>query len=163
MAEPTVTLKTNDGLELTVDLEIARRLGAVQRAMPKVIAPNQSLGIISLCDIDSAMLRLVFQWMVHHRDDWFELTSGPVTELTWVERTEYVVQDEWERRFFGELHIDDLLKLASATRYLEVEVMMQTVCRFISIKIRGKPVSQLRELFGLQLDDDENDDDSQQE
>lgn len=146
-----VTLKSRDNHELIVDLQIARRLGVVRRTM--TTAGQQAHGLISLCDIDIDMLRLVHRWMVHHRDDWADLTETTVPDgephPTWRERTDYIVECKWEREFFGEVCMNDLLRLATATRYLEVEVLKQAVCRHISEQIHGRNERQLCELFGL--------------
>lgn len=146
--DPTVTLKSRDGHQLIVDQQIAQRLGVVRRTM------QQPQGLISLCDIEIDMLRLVYQWMVHHRADWPELTASAGFEdgdphPSWKARTAYVLDSAWEREFFGDICMDDLLRLATAARYLQVEVMKQAVCRHISALIHGRTERQLRELFGL--------------
>lgn len=133
------------GKEICIVPILALRMDIFLKTMHK---NDASVCRITVSDTSAESVRLVIKWMTHHYDDWMDLTRhyGPVS---WTMRTEFVtMHDSWDQIFFGELSMAELMELATTARRLQVEIMMQAVCRYISTKIRGLSEEQIRINFG---------------
>lgn len=144
--EPQIQLKTGDGKRFTLAksvLSCSKTMRTMIESSPRFEnLPNEC---INLDFVDGQTLEKVVEWQRSNssRADTQDATCMPQcqTELS-----------SHDKSFLESMPEEELLKLAHATNYLNIEQLYNACCRYIANKWQGKTVEEIRRTYGIAND-----------
>jgi hypothetical protein len=125
-----LTIKSSDGIEYTIDINISNMSGYVSNFLKE----NQNqINLISLENIKSPELKLVIQFCEHHK-----FTSPPeiLKPLQYNELSK-CVQDEWDAEFISNLEFEKVTELLLAAEYLMINSLTDLCYARMALYFRG--------------------------
>lgn len=99
--------------------------------------------VIPLQNVTSEILKKVIKYAEHHKDD------EPVEEA----ENDSTINDEWDKEFM-DLDQSVIFDIILAANYLDMKELLNLGCKTIANFIKGKSADEIREIFGIEKDED---------
>ncbi|CAG5074119.1 Similar to Skp1: S-phase kinase-associated protein 1 (Rattus norvegicus) [Cotesia congregata] len=138
-----IKLKSNDGVVFKVDVEILKCSTTIKTMLESLGEDETDEEVpIPLPIINSVILDKIIQWAIHYKND---LPFEENNEDAYSVKTDDMCA--WNAEFF-KMEQGMLLDLIEAANYLDIKPLMETICKTIAHKMKGKTTEQLRTQFG---------------
>uniref|UniRef100_A0AC34RPJ9 Skp1-related protein n=1 Tax=Panagrolaimus sp. JU765 TaxID=591449 RepID=A0AC34RPJ9_9BILA len=144
-----IILITNDGKEFEVKKFVVRESELLAHVVDVCKEENK----IPLFEVDGPTLQKVIEFCSHYENEpSYDMPSDEDLEYSTLSKPE-----KWLANFF-KMSNEDLTKLIFAAEYLQMDRLIDSTCYILSYRANGKTVEELREMFGIVNDfDDEKD------
>ena len=146
----TIKLLSNDGQVFEIDQKVAQMSETIQD-MIKLLSDVNGGSELPI-DLPAAVLGKVLEWAQHHQND------PPLVEPVDLNNE---VLSTWDEDFLSLEH-GMLFDLLNATDYLNMRPMMNACARKVANLIRGKTAPEIRQLFDIEIDDDQEEEEDEQ-
>lgn len=143
---PTVTLVSNDDVEVVVDRPVAERSMLIKNMLDDFGTegtPDQS---IPIPNVNEVVLKKVIEWCEHHRADPVQ-TNDDENE----NRKKSTDIDEWDQKFM-QVDQEMLFEIILAANYLDIKALLDVGCKTVANMIKGKSPEEIRKTFNIQND-----------
>ncbi|EGT48185.1 hypothetical protein CAEBREN_03887 [Caenorhabditis brenneri] len=142
-------IKSKDGVEFKVSelaIQQSETLCHLFHAMDYTSEDVRTRAAIPLEDIDGETLKLVFKWCEHHKG-----APIPVEDDA---DPKNVVIPEFDSKLM-EIDDEQLFNLICAANYLNIKRLMNVACKKVSNMAKGKSPEELRIIYGIPTDEED--------
>ena len=137
----TIILFSAENEKFIIDKKAAKRSGLLKNC----IEDDENFKELNLIDIDSKFLKIIIEFLEHYKDSEPQLPQKPLKDSNvW----QYL--DEWSKKFFSKLNLEDIISLINASNYMEIESLMQICCAIIASNMIDHPVDEVQNVFGIE-------------
>ncbi|GBM86826.1 S-phase kinase-associated protein 1 [Araneus ventricosus] len=142
---PSLKLQSSDGEIFDVDVEIAKASGTIKAMLEDLGMPDVDQEVMSLPNVNSAILKKIIRWATYHRDD------PTPQEDDDSEDKRNVKISSWDTHF---LKVDQatLYELIVAANYLDVKGLLDVACKTVANMVEGKTTKEIRQMFNIKND-----------
>jgi len=140
-----VILQSSDGVQMEVDIEVAKMSATIKTMMDDLGYSEDKAETVPLPNVRGDILKLVVDWCVRHKDD----PPPPVEDDERERRTDDI--SPWDTTF---LQVDQpiLFDLILAANYLDIKGLLDVCCKTVANMIKGKTPEEIRKLFNIKND-----------
>lgn len=144
-APKTVTLKANDGLEITVDREVAERSMLIKNLLEDL--GNMAFDTpVPLPNVNGPVLEKILEWCEHHRND-----PKPTNDDDNESRKKTTDIDEWDQKYM-QVDQEMLFEIILAANYMDIKALLDVGCKTVANMIKGKSPEEIRKTFNITND-----------
>jgi len=141
-----VKLKSSDGVEMTVDRDVAQRSILIKNMVDDLGDETGTGEAIPIPNVNEAVLKKVIEWCTHHRSD-----PAPTTDDDSDSRKKTTDIDEWDQKFM-QVDQEMLFEIILAANYLDIKALLDVGCKTVANMIKGKSPEEIRKTFNIQND-----------
>ena len=123
--------------------KLAKRSGLLKNC----IEDDENFKELNLIDIDSKFLKIIIEFLEHYKDSEPQLPQTPLKDSNVMQ---YL--DEWSKKFFSKLNLEDIISLINASNYMDIESLIQICCGILASNMVDKPVDEIEKTFGIEYD-----------
>ncbi|XP_031637676.1 S-phase kinase-associated protein 1-like [Contarinia nasturtii] len=134
-----IKLKSSDGEIIDADIEVAKS-SAIIKSMLDVCGDEDSETVIPLPNVSSNIIRLVLEWVAHHRDEPIQITESGDKEKP---------IPEWDANFL-KIDQDQLFELIMAANFLQIKELLYVSSKTVANMMKGKSPEEIRLIFGIE-------------
>ncbi|KKA21935.1 E3 ubiquitin ligase complex SCF subunit sconC [Rasamsonia emersonii CBS 393.64] len=138
----TITLQSSDGVEITVEREVAERSVLIKNMLEDLGTTDEP---VPLPNVNEAVLKKVIEWCTHHKND------PPSTGDDDDSRRKTTDIDEWDQKFM-QVDQEMLFEIILAANYLDIKALLDVGCKTVANMIKGKSPEEIRKTFNIQND-----------
>jgi S-phase kinase-associated protein 1 len=138
----TVTLTSSDGVDITVDRDVAERSILIKNMLEDL---GESDEAIPIPNVNEVVLKKVIEWCTHHKND------PPSTGDDDDSRRKTTDIDEWDQKFM-QVDQEMLFEIILAANYLDIKALLDVGCKTVANMIKGKSPEEIRKTFNIQND-----------
>jgi len=138
-----VTLQSCDGKDFKVQVKIAKKSETIKNLI-------EDAGIelsIPLPNVSAKVLARVITYCKHHDEN---PSSSSETKEGDEKRTDNI--STWDLAFTGELSQPDLFELILAANYLDINSLLDMLCKTVANMIKGKTPEEVKKTFNITKD-----------
>ena len=139
----SIKLKSAENKKFIIDKKAAKKSGLLKNC----IEDDEKFKKINLIEIDSKILKLIVEFLEHYKDSEPQLPPTPLTDSNIMQ---YL--DEWSKKFFSKLNLEDIISLINASNYMDIESLIQICCGILASNMVDKPVDEIEKTFGIEYD-----------
>ena len=139
----TIILFSAENEKFIIDKKAAKRSGLLKECMKA----DENFKNIDLIEIDSKILKLIIEFLEHYKDSEPKLPPTPLKDSNVMQ---YL--DEWSKKFFSKLNLEDIISLINASNYMDIESLIQICCGILASNMVDKPVDEIEKTFGIEYD-----------
>ena len=139
----TIILFSAENEKFIIDKKAAKRSGLLKNC----IEDDENFKELNLIDIDSKFLKIIIEFLEHYKDSEPKLPPKPLKDSNVMQ---YL--DEWSKKFFSKLNLEDIISLTNASNYMDIGCLMQICCTFIASSMIDHPVDEVQKAFGIEED-----------
>ncbi|MCJ1472804.1 hypothetical protein MMC13_001453 [Lambiella insularis] len=141
----TITLKSSDNVEMTVDKEVAERSVLIKNLLEDV-GDGSTTEAIPIPNVNESVLKKVIEWCTHHRSD------PPATNDDDSDSRKKTTDiEEWDQKFM-QVDQEMLFEIILAANYLDIKALLDVGCKTVANMIKGKSPEEIRKTFNIQND-----------
>lgn len=146
---PKIRLRCSDGEIIHVDYEIIHASTTIKNLVDTMGLMENNSEIIPISKIEAKTLKMIIEWATKHKDD----DSVPVEDdddnhhIDLKKRVSKI--PVWDIEFLNNMDQNTLFDVIAAANYLDIKVLLNTSCLFVSNMISGKCIDELRTLFNI--------------
>ena len=137
----SIKLKSSENEKFIIDKKAAKRSGLLKNC----IEDDENFKELNLIEIDSKILKLIIEFLEHYKDSEPKLPQKPLKDSNVMQ---YL--DEWSKKFFSKLNLEDIISLINASNYMEIESLIQICCAIIASNMIDHPVDEVQNVFGIE-------------
>lgn len=140
----TITLTSNDGVDITVDRQVAERSVLIVNMLEDM--GGEITQAIPIPNVNESVLKKVIEWCTHHRND------PPASQDDDSESRKKTTDiDEWDQKF---MNVDQemLFEIILAANYLDIKALLDVGCKTVANMIKGKSPEEIRKTFNITND-----------
>ena len=137
----SIKLKSAENKKFIIDKKAAKRSGLLKNC----IEDDENFKELNLIDIDSKFLKIIIEFLEHYKDSEPKLPPKPLKDSNVMQ---YL--DEWSKKFFSKLNLEDIISLTNASDYMDIGCLMQICCTFIASSMIDHPVDEVQNVFGIE-------------
>jgi S-phase kinase-associated protein 1 len=137
-----LTLTSSDGVDITVDRDIADRSLLIKNMLSDLGDPGEP---IPIPNVNESVLKKVIEWCTHHRSD------APSTGEEDDNRRKTTDIDEWDQKFM-QVDQEMLFEIILAANFLDIKALLDVGCKTVANMIKGKSPDEIRKTFNIQND-----------
>ncbi|MCJ1322988.1 hypothetical protein MMC15_008339 [Xylographa vitiligo] len=142
----TVTLRSSDGVEMTVEKEVAERSMLIKNLLEDMTDGSTTDEAIPIANVNEAVLKKVIEWCTHHRSD-PPATADDDSDS----RKKTTDIEEWDQKFM-QVDQEMLFEIILAANYLDIKALLDVGCKTVANMIKGKSPEEIRKTFNIQND-----------
>lgn len=147
MAEETkITLKTNDGAEMTVPLDVAKRSMLLTNLIDDLGLDVAANSPVPLPNVTEPVLQKIVEWCEHHRND-----PLPTADDDNESRKKTTDIDEWDQKYM-QVDQEMLFEIILAANYMDIKALLDVGCKTVANMIKGKSPEEIRKTFNITND-----------
>lgn len=147
MADETkITLKTNDGAEMTVPLDVAKRSILLTNLIDDLGLEVATTSSVPLPNVTEPVLQKIIEWCEHHRND-----PLPTAEDDNESRKKTTDIDEWDQKYM-QVDQEMLFEIILAANYMDIKALLDVGCKTVANMIKGKSPEEIRKTFNITND-----------
>ena len=139
----SIILFSAENEKFIIDKKAAKRSGLLKNC----IEDDENFKKINLIEIDSKILKLIIEFLEHYKDSEPQLPPTPLTDSNVMQ---YL--DEWSKKFFSKINLEDIISLINASNYMDIESLMKICCGILASNMVDKPIDEIEETFGIEYD-----------
>jgi len=146
MAEVTdyITLVSNDGVPLKVDVEVATRSMLIKNMIEDL---GGAAGTeVPIPNVNESVLKKVIEWCEHHKGD-PPATADDDSDS----RKKTTDIEEWDQKFM-QVDQEMLFEIILASNYLDIKPLLDVGCKTVANMIKGKSPEEIRKTFNITND-----------
>ena len=151
MVPEKVNLVANDGGSVEVPWAVIDISNLIYNMILDLDAEDDDMPTIPLPNVDTATLKLVIEYCVHHKDSPRIRSPETVTGRSTHTRNAYDV-GAWDAQFCSFDDKEPLMALILASNYLDIPCLLDTCCKVMANSIRGRTPEEIRNIFNIQDD-----------
>ena len=137
----SIKLKSSENEKFMIDKKAAKRSGLLKEC----IEADENFKKMNLIEVDSKILKLIIEFLEHYKDSEPQLPQKPLKDSNvW----QYL--DEWSKKFFSKLNLEDIISLINASNYMDIESLIQICCAIIASNMIDHPVDEVQNVFGIE-------------
>ncbi|KAK1276667.1 SKP1-like protein 4 [Acorus gramineus] len=137
----TVTLRSSDGVEITVGVEAAAMCRVLSNIMEDVGGDEP----VPIMNVNAKYLKVVMDYCNKH----VAAAAAAVNDGDDKKVAEEL--KKWEKKYIS-VSTNDLFRIITAANYLNIEGLMDLATQQIANLMKGKRTEEIREFFGIQND-----------
>ncbi|KAK1286810.1 SKP1-like protein 4 [Acorus calamus] len=138
----TVTLRSCDGVEITVGVEAA----AMCRVLSDIMEDVNGDEPVPIMNVNARCLKKVMDYCNKH----VAVAAAAVTDGDDRKAVEEGMK-KWEKKYIS-VSTNDLFRIIMAANYLNIKGLVDLATQQIADLIKGKRTEEIREFFGIQND-----------
>ncbi|MCJ1400640.1 hypothetical protein MMC11_003848 [Xylographa trunciseda] len=142
----TITLRSSDGVEMTVEKEVAERSMLIRNLLEDMADGATTVEAIPIANVNEAVLKKVIEWCTHHRND-PPATADDDSDS----RKKTTDIEEWDQKFM-QVDQEMLFEIILAANYLDIKALLDVGCKTVANMIKGKSPEEIRKTFNIQND-----------
>ncbi|MCJ1378726.1 hypothetical protein MMC17_001825 [Xylographa soralifera] len=142
----TITLRSSDGVEMTVEKEVAERSMLIKNLLEDMSDGSTTEEAIPIANVNEAVLKKVIEWCTHHRSD-PPATADDDSDS----RKKTTDIEEWDQKFM-QVDQEMLFEIILAANYLDIKALLDVGCKTVANMIKGKSPEEIRKTFNIQND-----------
>ncbi|MCJ1418224.1 hypothetical protein MMC32_004571 [Xylographa parallela] len=142
----TITLRSSDGVEMTVEKEVAERSMLIKNLVEDMSDGSTIVEAIPIANVNEAVLKKVIEWCTHHRSD-PPATADDDSDS----RKKTTDIEEWDQKFM-QVDQEMLFEIILAANYLDIKALLDVGCKTVANMIKGKSPEEIRKTFNIQND-----------
>ncbi|MCJ1393050.1 hypothetical protein MMC18_005922 [Xylographa bjoerkii] len=142
----TITLRSSDGVEMTVEKEVAERSMLIKNLLEDMGDGSTTEEAIPIANVNEAVLKKVIEWCTHHRSD-PPATADDDSDS----RKKTTDIEEWDQKFM-QVDQEMLFEIILAANYLDIKALLDVGCKTVANMIKGKSPEEIRKTFNIQND-----------
>jgi len=142
----TITLRSSDGVEMTVEKEVAERSMLIKNLVEDMSDGSNIVEAIPIANVNEAVLKKVIEWCTHHRSD-PPATADDDSDS----RKKTTDIEEWDQKFM-QVDQEMLFEIILAANYLDIKALLDVGCKTVANMIKGKSPEEIRKTFNIQND-----------
>ncbi|MCJ1293843.1 hypothetical protein MMC34_005399 [Xylographa carneopallida] len=142
----TITLRSSDGVEMTVEKEVAERSMLIKNLLEDMSDGTTTEEAIPIANVNEAVLKKVIEWCTHHRAD-PPATADDDSDS----RKKTTDIEEWDQKFM-QVDQEMLFEIILAANYLDIKALLDVGCKTVANMIKGKSPEEIRKTFNIQND-----------
>lgn len=147
MADETkITLKTNDGAEMTVPLDVAKRSILLTNLIDDLGMDVATTSAVPLPNVTESVLQKIIEWCEHHRND-----PLPTADDDNESRKKTTEIDEWDQKYM-QVDQEMLFEIILAANYMDIKALLDVGCKTVANMIKGKSPDEIRKTFNITND-----------
>lgn len=147
MADETkITLKTNDGAEMTVPLDVAKRSILLTNLIDDLGLDVATTSSVPLPNVTEPVLQKIIEWCEHHRND-----PLPTADDDNESRKKTTDIDEWDQKYM-QVDQEMLFEIILAANYMDIKALLDVGCKTVANMIKGKSPEEIRKTFNITND-----------
>lgn len=147
MADETkITLKTNDGAEMTVPLDVAKRSILLTNLIDDLGIEVATTSSVPLPNVTEPVLQKIIEWCEHHRND-----PLPTADDDNESRKKTTDIDEWDQKYM-QVDQEMLFEIILAANYMDIKALLDVGCKTVANMIKGKSPEEIRKTFNITND-----------
>ena len=139
-----VKLISSDNVEKEVDLDLLKK--------SKLLENCNEGDVIPLKEVDSKNLDLIIMYLEHYKNMEPKEIPKPFPERTDDEFLRGILNDDWTFDFLKNFSIDDVVNLADAASYLQIEGLINILAAKQAHEICNCEIEEARQKFGIECD-----------
>lgn len=144
--EIMITLKTNDGAEIPVPLDVAKRSILLTNLIDDLGPEIATKEPVPLPNVTEPVMRKVLEWCEHHRND-----PLPTADDDNESRKKTTDIDEWDQKYM-QVDQEMLFEIILAANYLDIKALLDVGCKTVANMIKGKSPEEIRKTFNITND-----------
>jgi len=149
MSTTQLTLRSSDGVEMTVDRDVACRSVLIKNMLEDLFSESDTGGpteAVPIPNVNEAVLKKVLEWAEHHRNDPVQANDDEVDS-----RKKPTEIDEWDQKFI-QVDQEMLFEIILAANYLDIKPLLDVGCKTVANMIKGKSPEEIRKTFNITND-----------
>ena len=137
-----ITLESKDGKKF----KITKKWASVSNLIKTTTDQDKSAHEVPIPGVQSAVLKLVVEYMNHHQGSEPEIIPKPLRS----KEMKSVCPDEWDATFIDKIgeKRQDLYDLILAANYLDIKALLHLGCAKVASLIKGQPLEKIKEILG---------------
>ena len=139
----SIILFSAENEKFIIDKKAAKRSGLLKNC----IEDDENFKELNLIEIDSKILKLIVEFLEHYKDSEPQLPPTPLTDSNVMQ---YL--DEWSKKFFSKINLEDIISLINASNYMDIESLMKICCGIVASNIIDRPIDEVEKTFGIEYD-----------
>ena len=139
----TIILFSAENEKFIIDKKAAKRSGLLKNC----IEDDENFKELNLIDIDSKFLKIIIEFLEHYKDSEPKLPPKPLKDSNVMQ---YL--DEWSKKFFSKLNLEDIISLINASNYMDIESLIKICCGILASNMVDKPIDEIEKIFGIEYD-----------
>ena len=137
----SIKLKSSENEKFMIDKKAAKSSGLLKNC----IEDDENFKELNLIDIHSKFLKIIIEFLEHYKDSEPKLPQKPLKDSNvW----QYL--DEWSKKFFSKLNLEDIISLINASNYMEIESLMQICCAIIASNMIDEKIDEVQRTFAIE-------------
>ncbi|EON65902.1 E3 ubiquitin ligase complex SCF subunit sconC [Coniosporium apollinis CBS 100218] len=142
-ATQMITLTTNDGVDMTIERQVAERSILIKNLLEDVGETGEA---IPIPNVSEPVMRKVIEWCEQHKKD--PPASNDDDSDSRKKSTDI---DEWDQKFM-QVDQEMLFEIILAANYLDIKALLDVGCKTVANMIKGKSPEEIRKTFNIQND-----------
>ncbi|KAN0078530.1 Skp1 family, dimerization domain containing protein [Elaphomyces granulatus] len=152
MASKCFTLTSSDGVNITVERDIAECSVLIRNLLGDVADINEP---IPIPNVNMPVLEKVLEWCSHHRNDprQGEDEGRPETANYEADRERRKTTEigEWDQSFI-QVDLEMLFEIIQAANFLDIKALLDLGCMTVANMFKGKSPEEIRDHFNIAND-----------
>jgi len=142
---PSITLTSSDGVDITVDRQVATRSVLIKNLIDD-LGEAATSEPVPIPNVNEAVLKKVMEWCEHHKND------PPATNDDDADsRKKSTDIEEWDQKYM-QVDQEMLFEIILAANYLDIKALLDVGCKTVANMIKGKSPEEIRKTFNIQND-----------
>ena len=137
----SIILFSAENEKFIIDKKAAKSSGLLKNC----IEDDENFKELNLIDIDSKFLKIIIEFLEHYKDSEPKLPQKPLKDSNVMQ---YL--DEWSKKFFSKLNLEDIISLINASNYMEIESLMQICCAIIASNMIDEKIDEVQRTFAIE-------------
>jgi S-phase kinase-associated protein 1 len=142
--QPKITLLSNDGARLDVDVKVAEKSVLIKNMIDDL--GGEAVTDIPIPNVNEQVLKKVIEWCEHHKTD----PAAPIDDDS-DSRKKTTDIEEWDQKFM-QVDQEMLFEIILASNYLDIKPLLDVGCKTVANMIKGKSPEEIRKTFNITND-----------
>jgi len=142
---PTITLTSSDGVDITVDRQVACRSILIKNLIDD-LGEAATSEPVPIPNVNEAVLKKVMEWCDHHKGDPPSTNDDDADS-----RKKSTDIEEWDQKYM-QVDQEMLFEIILAANYLDIKALLDVGCKTVANMIKGKSPEEIRKTFNIQND-----------
>jgi len=141
----TITLTSSDGIDITIERQVAQRSVLIKNLLDDLPAESTNEPI-PIPNVNEAVLKKVMEWCEHHKAD-----PPAANDDDSDSRKKSTDIEEWDSKYM-QVDQEMLFEIILAANYLDIKALLDVGCKTVANMIKGKSPEEIRKTFNIQND-----------
>eukprot|EP00730_Choanoeca_flexa_P020086 TRINITY_DN9815_c0_g3_i1.p1 TRINITY_DN9815_c0_g3~~TRINITY_DN9815_c0_g3_i1.p1 ORF type:complete len:208 (+),score=66.85 TRINITY_DN9815_c0_g3_i1:39-626(+) len=137
-----VYVKTSDDAVFELETRVANMCATLKNMLEDLDGNVSEDAPIPLNNVRKDAMERVQKWADHHKDD-----VEPDDDM---EKARIATElDPWDKELFQDLNMRKLFDVIMAANFLDIKGLLDTACKDVAIRIKGKDLKEILALFDI--------------